>query len=240
MCNVLRLVRVDCSTSSELCVVLCVYMFNLPKGYLSSSACDLWESNPQEYREKYYLNRPGFSTPYTTFGKDFAFDIEKNPEKYPHIPKGSVSEFPVKWVIGGVPVVGFLDSFEPTTKSIFEYKTSVNSTWNQVKVRKWKQLPFYAMCVHEMFGTYDPVVKLIVMETEWGEECKETRFGTKVILECDKALKFKPGTLDNPIVFEREIELWEVEKMKERLVAIATAISEDYTSYQQGGVDLSV
>lgn len=209
--------------------------FNLPRGYLSSSACDLWERNPQDYREKYYLNQPGFSTPYTKFGKEFAADIEKNPDKYPHIPKGSVSEFPVKWVIEGVPVVGYLDSFEPSTKSIFEYKTSVNSSWDNVKVRKWKQLPFYAMCVREMFGTYDPHVKLVVMETEWTEVCQETKFGTQLIRECEKKLVFKPGTLEAPIVFDRDIENWEVDNMVERLVSIATAISDDYTTYQQSG-----
>ena len=212
-------------------------MYNLPKNYLSSSACDLWERNPQDYREKYYLNQKGFSTPYTQFGKDFADDIERHPEKYPNIPKGSIGEFPVKWVIEGVPVLGYLDSFEPSTKSIFEYKTSVNSSWNEVKVRKWKQLPFYAMCIREMFGDYDHNVKLVVMETEWGESCRETQFGTKVIRECEKVLVFKEGTVDKPIIFNREIEPWEVDKMKERLVNIAEAVSKDYTSYQQSLVE---
>ena len=213
--------------------------FNLPKGYLSSSACDLWETSPQGYREKYYLSRPGFSTPYTKFGKWFAEDIEYNPDKYPNVPKGSIAEFPVKWVIEGVPVVGYLDSFEPETKTIFEYKTSINHPggWDEVKVRKWKQLPFYAMCVHELFGEYDPVVHLIVLHTEWTEICTETKFGSSITRECEKALQFKDGSTDNPLCFQREIETWEVDNMKERLVRIATEISEDYTSYQQSDVD---
>lgn len=206
---------------------------NLPKCYLSSSACDLWEQNPQQYREKYYLKRPGFSTPYTQFGKEFAEDIEKNPNKYPNIPKGSIGEFPVKWVIEGVPVVGYLDSFEPSTKSIYEYKTSVNSSWDAVKVRKWKQLPFYAMCTYEMFGEYDPLVHLVVMKTEWVEKCEETKFGTQLIRECEKVLQFAPGAIENPDIYPRHIEQWEVDLMKERLVAIAGQISEDYTRYQQ-------
>lgn len=212
-------------------------MFNLPKGYLSSSACDLWEQNPQQYREKYYLRQPGFSTPYTKFGKEFADDIEKNPDKYPNIPKGSIGEFPVKWVIEGVPVVGYLDSFEPKTKSIFEYKTSVNNSWDNVKVRKWKQLPFYAMCINEMFGEYDPLVHLVVMKTQWVEKCEETKFGTQLIRECEKVLTFADGALENPDIYKREIEMWEVDNMRERLVTIASQISEDYTSYQQSGVD---
>ena len=133
-------------------------MYNLPKGYLSSSACDLWDRNQQEYRKKYYLSQPGFSTPYTKFGKWFAEDIEKHPEKYPNVPKGSVAEFPVKWVIEGVPVIGYLDSFEPSTKTIYEYKTSIHpssSGWSQKKVEQWEQLPFYAMCIEDMFGNLE-------------------------------------------------------------------------------------
>lgn len=213
--------------------------YNLPKGYLSNSACDLWERNPQDYREKYYLNQPGFSTPYTKFGKEFAEDIEKHPEKYPHIPKGSIAEFPVKWVIADVPVLGYFDSFNPVTKEIFEYKTSItdgSSKWDEIKVRKWKQLPFYCMCVNEMFGTYNPLVRLIVLQTEWGEDCVETKFGSQLIRECEKKLRFAPGALENPKVFERHIEQWEVDLMKERLVRIAGEISEDYTRYQQGGM----
>lgn len=218
-------------------VVLYVDMkYNLPKGYLSNSACDLWESSPQQYREKYYLNRSGFSTPYTEFGKEFARDIELNPDKYPHIPKGSVGEFPVKWVIEEVPVVGYFDSFEPSTKSIFEYKTSIvggSSPWNHVKVRKWSQLPFYAMCTRAMFGTYDPLVHLVVLNTIWGEVCKETKFGTQLILECEKKLMFADGALEDPKIFKRTIEDWEVDSMAERLVRIAQEVSDDYTAYQQ-------
>lgn len=211
--------------------------YNLPKGYLSNSACDLWERNKQDYREKYYLNQGGFSTPYTTFGKEFASDIEHHPEKYPNIPKGSVGEFPVKWVIEGVPVLGYFDSFEPTTKEIFEYKTSItggSDKWDAVKVRKWKQLPFYCMCVREMFGEYNPLVRLVVLHTEWAEICNETKFGTQLIRECEKRLRFADGALENPLIFERNVEAWEVDAMIERLVRIASEITEDYSSYQQG------
>ena len=201
---------------------------------MSSSACDLWESSPKSYRKRYYIGEKSFDTPYTKFGKEFAEDIEKNPEKYPHIPKYLIPEFPIVWNIEGVPVKGYMDSFAPVSKSIIEYKTSLETSkqpWNAVKVRKWKQLPFYAMCVNEMFGTYDPVVKLIVMKTKWGESVEATKFGDKEFEKKTEGLVF---TDDDPIIFEREIELWEVEKMKERLVRIATEVSEDYKTYQQG------
>lgn len=205
-------------------------MFTLPKGYLSSSACDLWESSPNSYREKYYLKMPGFSSPYTDFGKRFAEDIETHPDKYPHIPKYSLAEFPFKWLIKGVPVLGYLDSFEPTTCSILEYKTGVakQDGWDNVKVRKWKQLPFYATVIRSMFGTYDPLVKLVWLQTEWKEECKEQKFGTKLIRECANVLAFVDTP---PVIFERIIEPWELDLMEERILRIATEISTDYSQY---------
>ena len=211
-------------------------MYNLPRGYLSSSACDLWENNPQNFREKYYLGRGGFHSPYTDFGKWFADDIEKHPDTYPNIPKYAVPEFPMKWVIEGVPTLGYLDSFCPFTKSILEYKTSIvkgAGSWTPVKVQKWQQLPFYAMTIKEMFGELNPVIKLVVMNTEWQEVCKETKFGTKIIRECSQRIGFAEGATDNPIIFERVIADWEIEAMKKRLICIATEVSNDYTSYQQ-------
>lgn len=210
--------------------------YNLPKGYLSSSACDLWEQNPNQYREKYYLRTGGFSSPYTEFGKWFASDIENNPDKYPNVPKYEVSEFPIKWVVEGVPVLGFIDSFSPPSRSIIEYKTSVvtgDGAWDAVKVRKWKQLPFYAMCVREMFGEVNPEVLLVVLRTEWKRQCKETKFGTKLIQECEDVLTFADGATESPLVFNRTIRPWELDKMKERLVRIAQEISDDYGGYQQ-------
>lgn len=211
--------------------------YNLPRGYLSSSACDLWEQNQEQFRRKYYDGEDGFRTVYTEFGKSFAKEIENNPEKFPNIPKYKIPEFPIKWVIDGVPVLGFVDSFCPDNISVIEYKTAVKtgtSPWTNVKVRKWKQLPFYSMCLEQMFGRVDPVIKLIVLHTEWQENVNEQVFGDKTFTKTERTLNFNPDSLLNPIVFEREIRDWERALMRERLVSIASQVSADFTSYQQG------
>lgn len=207
--------------------------YDLPKGYLSSSACDLWERNPNDFRDKYYRGHAGFSSPYTDFGKRFADDMEHNPEKYPAVPRHAIPEFPIKWVIEGVPVLGYLDSFCPHNKSIIEYKTGIlkeTPTWDTLKVRKWKQLPFYAMCIRAMFGTYDPNVTLVWLKTEWAEECTEQRFGTQLIQECSPALRLADPT---PEIFVREIEAWELDAMVDRLKRIATEVTEDYARFRE-------
>jgi hypothetical protein len=215
-------------------------MYNLPRKYLSSSACDLWEQNKDLFREKYYEGKDGFRTAYTDFGVSFAKQIEENPERFPNIPKYAVPEFPIKWVVCGVPVLGYVDSFCPEQKAVIEYKTSIStgkSPWTAVKVRKWKQLPFYAMCIRGMFGTVHPVFKLIVLSTEWRNEITEYPFRDKVYTRSTRSLEFVPESLSAPRVFEREIRPWEIDLMEERLVTIAKEVTEDFTSYQQLTVD---
>jgi hypothetical protein len=215
-------------------------MFNLPRGYLSSSACDLWEQNKNNFRKKYYDGEPGFRTVYTDFGVSFAKQIEEHPERFPHIPRYAVPEFPIKWVVRGVPVLGFIDSFCPEQKAVIEYKTSISSgveKWSAVKVRKWKQLPFYAMCIKNMFGTVHPLFKLIVLSTEWRDVVEEFPFNGKTFTRSTKLLDFIPESLTDPKIFEREIRDWEIDLMEERLVTIANEVSNDYTSYTQGKID---
>lgn len=205
--------------------------YNLPRGYLSSSACDLWERDKNGFRSKYYLGESGFNSPYTDFGKHFADDMEKHPEKYPLVPRYDLPEFPLKWVVAGVPVLGYIDSFCPTKKAIIEYKTGIaakEDTWNAVKVRKWTQLPFYAMVVRSMFGTYDPNIKLVWLKTEWGEDCKETKFGNQLIRECSNVIRLMD---EKPVIFKRKIEEWELDNAEKRLVTIAEEVSKDYTQF---------
>ena len=204
--------------------------FLLPKGYLSSSACDLWEHNKQQFRERYYMKQPGFSSPYTDFGRDFAHDLEHNPSKYPWVPRYALAEFPIKWVVEGVPVLGYLDSFCPATKSIMEYKTGLDggNGWTAVKVRKWSQLPFYAMCIKEMFGEVNPVIKLVWMKTKWEEVCKEQQFGSTLLRECKNELTLVDK---KPVVFDREIRDFEITYQKDRLTRIGKEVTKDYNAY---------
>jgi len=216
--------------------------YNLPKGYLSHSAIELWKSSKSQYRMKYYSDdNVSFSTAYTEFGKFIGETLEDKKKRRAHpvlskIPAYSVAEQPLEFEIEGVPIKGYIDSFDPKKKRIIEYKTSIKREgkplWNTVSVRKHNQLLIYALGVQELFGEFHPTVKLVWMETEWREICSEMALGNSVITDCKPQLALT-GYFE---VFKRKIEPWEIEYIKQDIVRVAQEISDDYTAYKKASV----
>lgn len=216
--------------------------FVLPRGYLSHSAMDLWAKSKDRYRRKYYGDQlPEPTTPYMAFGKEIASLMEdkKAVKKHPilrRVPRYSHSEYPLDVVIDGVPIKGFIDSFDPKKNRILEYKTGIrdakgNAPWDAVKVRRHDQLLLYSLCVEELLGEVHPVTKLVWVETQWEERCETYQFGDAEITECGPHLSLT-GDLE---VFKRPIDAWEREWMRKEIVRVATEISEDYKNYLQHG-----
>jgi hypothetical protein len=212
--------------------------YNLPRGYLSHSSLELWRANKQQYRLKYYGDdNYSFSTMYTEFGKEIATILEDKKAKKAHpvlckIPAYSVCEHELQFEVDGVPIKGYIDSYDPKKKRIIEYKTSIKRTdgkqyWNPVSVKKHNQMLLYALGVRELEGDVHPLTKLIWMETDIKEVCKEIDFGGGVITDCQPGL-YLTGHFE---VFKRKLEDWEFDWMRKEIVKIATEISDDYTAY---------
>jgi len=213
--------------------------YNLPKGYLSYSSMSLWSTSKEQYRQKYYSKFPEeLDTPFTRFGKEIAETLEDKKATKAHpvlsqIPLYPVREQPLDHEIGGVPIKGFIDSFDRRHKKIIEIKTGIckdgKKPWDAVRVRRHEQILLYSMLVKEIFGMVHPLVKLIWLETAWKEKCEMVTFGTQEFESCYPEL-FLTGHFE---VFERVIEDWEHDRMKRLIVQTATEISEDYSRYQQ-------
>lgn len=213
--------------------------YNLPKGYLSYSSMEMWRSSKDQFRMKYYSQDVyNFETPYTKFGKFIAETFEDKKAKKAHpvlckIPSYSVSEFPLEVEIDGVPIKGFIDSFDPKKNRIIEYKTGVrkpgNQNWSDVRFKKHNQTVMYSVAVKELLGEVHPDVKLIWMETCWREECVTIPFGEQIITECGPHL----GLTGHFEVFKRTIEPWELEWFRKEIVKTAQEIHDDYTLYLQ-------
>lgn len=203
---------------------------------------ELWNTSKDQFRMKYYSQDSyNFDTPYTRFGKMIAETFEDKKAKKAHpvlskIPAYSYPEFPLELEIGGVPIKGFIDSFDPKKKRIIEYKTGVKKNgkpaWDTVSVKKHNQTLLYSLAVKELFGEVHPVIKLIWMETCWKEKCIEVPFGEQVITECGPHLDLT-GHFE---IFKRKIEDWEYDWMKSYIVKTAEAISNDYTAYQKNSL----
>lgn len=176
-------------------------------------------------------------TVYTRLGKKVAEILEDPKAKKKHpvlkkVPAYSHPEYQIEHVINGVPVKGFIDSFDPVKGRIIEYKSGIRradgrAPWDTVKVKKHNQVLLYALCVKELGMPVDKNTKLVWLETAWMESCEKTEFGDKEFLTCKPDLQLT-GHVE---VFKRKLEDWEFDWMKQYIVKTAEEISADYTAY---------
>lgn len=205
--------------------------FNLPRGYLSYSAFTLWRSDKNRFRNKYYLGLDSFETAETIFGHKIARSLEeggliKGVEKYEKAEKMIRVTLPE-----GFDILGYLDGFTEETLKIVEIKTGHLSKdgkvpWDRLKVRRHKQLVYYALLVNLKYGTYNPIVTLQWLETEFKD--KQIEFQGHTLTAKTKNLELT-GRVET---FQREISPWELDKMLEEIILTAKEISDDYTLWQ--------
>ena len=213
----------------------------LPKPYLSYSAMDLWARDPNEYRKRYYIGEPFFSTPYTEFGNLVGGALEEREWDHPvlapvrgKIPQGTHPEHKLEVEVLGVPIMGYLDDFNLQDFSIEEYKTGIrdskgNAPWDRVRVRKHKQLTLYTLMVKHKYGDWNPDIRLTWMETEWARICEQVEFGQGTIEDCQLGLRLT-GHVE---VFPRTIAEWELDRMEQFIRKTAEEISEDYKLWKK-------
>lgn len=197
----------------------------LPKPYLSYSQMDLWQKNKDQYRARYYMGGPGFESRETIFGKQFAKMMEDGLQ-HPVadlVPRGDKMEYKVLMDINGVPVLGYLDSYDSQGKFIYEYKTG-KELWTDLRVAKHEQLVIYSLLVKQKHGTVDPWVRLVWIQTkECAGEYKlgGVTFGSKAEIDFTGHVQ----------TFKRRIVQWERDKMKKKIRKIAEEISKDYQQF---------
>lgn len=214
---------------------------NLPKGYLSYSAMDLWARDPEEFRARYYLGKPYMSTPYTEFGNVVGEALETRNWSHPviapvrgKVPQGTHPEHKIEVEIGGVPILMYLDDFTLQDYSILEYKTGIRdkkgvAPWDRLQVRKHKQLTIYTLGVWKKYGHYNPDINLVWMETKWSTITEVKEFAGAKLEQKYVGLKLT-GHVE---VFPRTIQEWELLRVEESIRKIAEDISNDYTTWKK-------
>lgn len=198
-------------------------MYSLPKGYLSHSAMELWRKNPDAYRRKYYEKGPDINTPEILFGKKIATLLENHDELVKHVKQYSHPEFQLDFQIEGVPILGYIDSFDPKKKRFLEFKTG-HVAWDAVRVRKHPQLTLYSLGIEVLFGSVHPTCELVWLETE-----KVLTPSLGLVTHEDAHSIKLTGRIET---FKRKIEQWERDKLREDIVSIAREISADYEAYK--------
>jgi hypothetical protein len=204
-------------------------MLQLPKKYLSYSQYKLWKDNKEQYRQRYYHNGPSFESVETIFGKDFAERLERGDPSVAYVPHFEKSEHPIKVELKGIPLLGYIDSYCPTTHAFKEFKTG-HQPWDAVRVAKHEQLDFYSLLIEMADGEVTNECELIWLQTKKVPKC--ILFDGIEI--CSDTYNIElTGEMKQ---FKRTIYKYERERMKKEIQHVAESIAEDYASSMVGAV----
>lgn len=121
----------------------------------------------EEWYSKYILGNPTPSNKRMLFGSAVGKRIETDPTYIPQLPRG-VMEYGIEVMMDDIRLVGYMDAYEPVSKTIHEYKTSAPTGWDQKKVDDHGQLTIYALLLmlKENTRPEDLTINLHHMHTE--------------------------------------------------------------------------
>ena len=192
----------------------------LPKNHLSWSQMRCWESSKVRYRREYFECGHKLDTRYLRFGKGIAEMIEtgKYKELLPDLIVYPVSEFEIKTIVCGVPILSYLDDYDPET-NLFREKKTGKIPWTQAKVIKHGQLIFYATALKYSTGIMPEYCDLDWIET------KDAVAEVDDFWRENERIVQVTGRIQS---FHREFDEREVIKMEKRIVKAANEITEAY------------
>lgn len=123
--------------------------------------------NKEEWYSKYILGNPTPTNKRMAFGSAVGKRIETDPTYIPQLPRG-IMEYGIEVDMGDIKLVGFMDAYEPVSKTINEYKTSSPTGWDQKKVDEHGQLTLYALLLmlKENIKPEELTIQLHHMHTE--------------------------------------------------------------------------
>ena len=161
-------------------------------------------------------------TPELHFGKKISRLLEIKHDSLSHIKQYSTPEQTIKCEIEGVPIFGFVDSFDPMDCAFLEYKTGTVA-WNEKRVAKHLQLDIYSLAIEEIFGKVQDECSLIWMQTRRIEKPQEGRVTHEEAYEIEFTDKVKE--------FKREITKEDRDNTRSLLVQVAEEITLDYQEW---------
>ena len=202
----------------------------LPKGYLSFSAIQVWIANPERYKKLYFENDDmyGFSNAGMTYGSKVANALEHGLETgdmmtdtaMELLPKYDIQDKEIRATIttpeGSVDILGKPDSMDSKTKNFIEFKTG-KVPWTQKKAEKTLQLKMYAVLIYLKYKVLLDKATLVWMETFVDEDGETRPTGTIKSFEVKLTLIDLIDTMALIVKVAKEIEAeWLIyEKPKE-------------------------
>jgi len=195
----------------------------LPRNHLSWSSMSCWNSSPGRFRREYFECGKKLDTKYLRFGKGIAemIDKDKHKELLPDLIVCDVREHKIVTKICGVPILSFIDDYDPVN-NVFREKKTGKIPWTQAKVIKHGQLVFYATALKHSIGKIPEYCDLDWIETKEGSIEVDDFWR-----ENEKSVQIT-GRIKS---FHREFDEREITKMEELIVKSASEISEAYQSF---------
>lgn len=183
----------------------------------------VWLTNKERFRREYFENSDKLETDAFRFGKGMAKLIEegKHKELLPDLIVYSHPEYEINCEIEGVPMLSFLDSYDPGKNVFREFKTG-RHPWTQSKVQKHDQLLVYATMLHQVTGNMPEYCDL-----DWIETVERNTDVNDFWHDNEKRIQVT-GKI---ISFHREFDMREIERMREQIKRVAEEISEAYQSF---------
>lgn len=117
-----------------------------PKRPLSWSSISSFEYDKEAWYAKYVLGEPQKETAEMKFGKLVADSFQTDKPLAP-VTLYPVVEYPVNIVLGGIPLVGYIDTYDPATHNFREFKTGKRA-WDQKRANEHGQLRMYALALY--------------------------------------------------------------------------------------------
>jgi hypothetical protein len=198
----------------------------LPRTYLSWSQMNCFLTSPARFRKEYFENGPRLTSKYLSFGKDVHKLIEDNKHKdiLPDLVVYDVRELEIRVDVQGVPILAYIDSYDPTNNVFRDTKTGI-VPWDKAKVIKLGQLPFYAVALKHKYGKVPEYCHL-----DWLQS-KEGKKDDAEVVDFWRTNESELNLTGYMKSFQRDFDEREIEKMEDLIVKTAEQISEAYKSF---------
>lgn len=181
-----------------------------------------WLTNKARFRKEYFENGDKLDTKFLQFGKGIAVMIEEGKHKdiLPDLVVYEIPEYEIRCDVAGVPILSYLDGYNPSNNEFGEYKTG-KIPWTQAKVQKHDQLVFYATALKWKNGVMPTCCDLYWIETR--EQLTEHAEFWDNKKELNVTGRIRP--------FHREFDEREIERMEQLIIRSANEISDAYKRY---------
>jgi hypothetical protein len=111
---------------------------------LSWSAISSFEYDPEQWYRKYALGQEDAATKEMLFGSEVGKKLATDPSYLPHIKRYPIFEYELRFFFAGIPMIGFIDGWCPSTLDLGEYKTG-KKPWTQKRADEHGQFDAYLL-----------------------------------------------------------------------------------------------